>query len=220
MKRQFRGSLPRWLACFTVALSACGAESSFDDAQELVSVEQQTDMGNLGQDLTSVAGTMLFGGMYGYGGDGYINTYTGGYSCPSGYYAYQVLGSSGMDWPLYFCGRFPEAGIEPVAEFGGGYGPHTDVNKITGGMSCPSGYLTTKTLGATGTDWTLYYCHRPYTPGVPGRYLFGGMYGYRDGPAYPNPMTGTTSCPAGFTANRVLGTYGVDYEVWMCYRNL
>src|SRR5690606_35765068 len=37
---------------------------------------------------------------------------------------------------------------------------------------------------------------------------------------YPNPFTGTTSCPMGFTASKVLGTPAEDYNVFICSRPL
>jgi hypothetical protein len=45
-----------------------------------------------------------FGGMYGYGNpNNYINPATGGLSCPPGYTFAQVLGTSNLDYPIYFC---------------------------------------------------------------------------------------------------------------------
>jgi hypothetical protein len=328
MKRHLRGSLTLWFACCAVALSACGTEASFDDAQELATLEQHSVLGNLGQatgapvaspntcgqtnDFTPSCGyssgtpdvsytwtapragrytfstqgsnfdtilevrplnntsqslgcnddtngqltssvtvslsagqavliitdgygnacgdlrlniqveRMHFGGMFGYGSNGYPNPYTGGFGCPEGYTPYQTLGSSGMDWGLYFCGRIAEPGIEPKADFGGAFGYHSAgsyPNPVTGQTSCPDGYQATTTLGAYGTDYPVQYCHRQHSPGVPGRYEFGGMYGYRDGGVYVNPLTAQTSCPQGFTASRVLGTTNLDYEVWFCYRD-
>jgi hypothetical protein len=42
---------------------------------------------------------------------------------------------------------------------------------------------------------------------------FGGMYGS----SYPNPVTGTRSCPTGFTPQKVTGS-GVDADVFACTR--
>ncbi|NOK23194.1 hypothetical protein [Corallococcus carmarthensis] len=167
---------------------------------------------------------MLFGGMYGLRDNGvYVNPYTGATSCPSGYTSYQVLGSYNMDYNLYFCGRFADGATEPVAEFAGAFGWHsagTYPNPITGGNSCPSGFLTTSTLGSYNMDYEVRYCHRQHVAGARDRYRFGGMYGFRNGGVYVNPITGTTSCPNGFTASRVLGTYNKDYEAFFCYRDI
>ncbi|WP_163787534.1 galactose-binding domain-containing protein [Myxococcus vastator] len=35
---------------------------------------------------------------------------------------------------------------------------------------------------------------------------------------YVNPLTGMASCPDGFKAVQILGTSGVDYPVFFCYR--
>ncbi|GMU06426.1 hypothetical protein [Corallococcus caeni] len=167
---------------------------------------------------------MLFGGMYGHRDNGnYINPYTGAMSCPSGYTSYQVLGQYNVDHNLYFCGRFADGSTEPVANFAGAFGWHsggTYVNPITGGASCPDDFLTTSTLGTYNLDYEIRYCHRRHVSGTRDRYRFGGMYGYRNGGVYANPITGTTSCPNGFSAVRVLGTYNLDYEVVFCYRDM
>jgi hypothetical protein len=171
---------------------------------------------------------MLFGGMYGYGSNStYINPYTGAASCPPDYTAYRTLGTPGLDYNLHFCGRFAVEGVEPVADSAGAFGWHADgsyPNPITGGTSCPSGYLTTQTLGTYNVDYEIRYCHRQHVAGTPGRYRFGGMYGfYWNGSAhdtYVNPVTGAASCPTGFTATRILGTTNVDYGVFFCYRDM
>ncbi|WP_309887987.1 hypothetical protein [Archangium sp.] len=335
MRRQFRSQLTLCLICHALALSACGPGSSFDNEQELGSLEQQTYGADLGRAVgPSVASTntcglsndfkpscgfssgapdvayiwtapwtanytfttqgsnfdtllevrpynntpqslgcnddsngtlqssvtaslsagqtvliitdgygsacggaklnissdvhMLFGGMYGgrYNGT-YINPYTGAASCPAGYTAYRTLGTYNKDYDLYFCARFASDGAEPVADFAGAFGWYAGgsySNPVIGGTSCPSGYLTTQALGTYNVDYEIQYCHRQHVAGTPGRYRFGGMYGYywngSTHATYVNPITGAASCPNGFTANRILGTYNVDYEVVFCYRDM
>jgi hypothetical protein len=167
---------------------------------------------------------MLFGGMYGYRDNGtYLNPYTGAMSCPSGYTSYQVLGQYNLDYSLYFCGRYADGVTEPVANFAGAFGFHsggTYANPITGGASCAGDFLTTSTLGNYNVDYEIRYCHRQHVSGTYDRYRFGGMYGYRDGGVYANPITGGASCPNGFTAVRVLGTFNVDHQVFFCYRDM
>lgn len=47
---------------------------------------------------------------------------------------------------------------------------------------------------------------------------FGGAFGYVGGNPVPNPATGAASCPAGYTATKVLDTSGVDYPAHFCSR--
>ncbi|WP_140798462.1 discoidin domain-containing protein [Myxococcus xanthus] len=165
---------------------------------------------------------MHFGGMYGFfNGGTYVNPYTGGPSCPPEYTAYQTLGTTNVDYNMYFCGRHAVDGNVPLAEFGGayGFGSIGDYkNDITQAASCPDGYLTDAALGSSGIDYDLRYCHRPYEPHLPSPYRFGGMYGEGSGGPYVNPLTGQASCPDGFKAVQILGTSGVDYPVFFCYR--
>jgi hypothetical protein len=175
-----------------------------------------------------------FGGMYGYGYRvTYTNPATGAASCPSGYTARAALGSSGVDWPLYFCYRTHVNGKDPIYDFGGmyGYGNGTNrypnnayTNPATGAASCPSGYTARAALGSSGVDWPLYFCYRTHVSGRNPTYDFGGMYGYGNGTArypnnaYTNPATGAASCPSGYTARAVLGRSGVDWPLYFCYR--
>lgn len=165
---------------------------------------------------------MHFGGMYGFfGGGTYVNPYTGGPSCPTGYTAYQTLGTQNVDYNMYFCGRYAVDGSVPVAEFGGAYGfggSGAYKNDITQSASCPGGYLTDSALGSSGIDYDLRYCHRPHQAQLPSPYRFGGMYGEGGGGPYVNPLTGLASCPDGFKAVQILGTNNVDYPVYFCYR--
>ncbi|RYZ40719.1 MAG: hypothetical protein EOO71_14970 [Myxococcaceae bacterium] len=171
---------------------------------------------------------MLFGGMYGNRDNGvYLNPYTGTAGCPAGYTAYRTLGTYNIDHELHFCGRYADGTTEPLADFGGAFGWGLNgaySNPMTGGSSCPSGYLSESTLGTYNLDYEIRYCHRQHAPGTQGRYRFGGMYGYRwNGSAnvpYVNPITGAASCPNGFTASQILGTFNLDYNVFFCYRDM
>jgi hypothetical protein len=166
---------------------------------------------------------MDFGGMYGFGNNqNYANPYTGGQSCPTGYAAYRILGTPGIDNNLFFCGRTPN-GTTPVADFGGMYGygsPNNYPNPFTGGFSCPAGFTATKVLGTVNIDYSAFVCHRTGTrsPLV----TFGGMFGgyFKDGNhlTYPNPLTAADTCPSTFSASATLGTVNVDYGVLYCYK--
>ncbi|MEO5968882.1 MAG: right-handed parallel beta-helix repeat-containing protein [Bdellovibrionia bacterium] len=51
--------------------------------------------------------------------------------------------------------------------------------------------------------------------------FFGGMYGFGvdsngTGFSYPNPATGATSCPSGYTASQVFGTPSTDQPLYIC----
>jgi hypothetical protein len=47
---------------------------------------------------------------------------------------------------------------------------------------------------------------------------FGGMYGESASGPYFNPYTGGRSCPPGFRAYKILGTYNQDYDLYFCGR--
>jgi peptidoglycan hydrolase-like protein with peptidoglycan-binding domain len=174
-----------------------------------------------------------FGGMYGLGGVGtstivkYPNPATGDVSCPAGYSASQVLGTSGLDWPMNFCSQTHTATSNQIYDFGGmyGYGWNTTtntannyLNPATNGMSCPTGYTASQVLGTSGQDWPVYFCYAPHTTTSQPVYYFGGMYGYGSPSNYPNPLTGSLSCPAGYTSSQVLGTPNADWPVYFCYK--
>ena len=47
---------------------------------------------------------------------------------------------------------------------------------------------------------------------------FGGMYGYSSNPAlWNNPITGSKSCPAGYTSAPIFGSRDTDYEIRVCF---
>lgn len=177
---------------------------------------------------------MDFGGMYGYasGGRVYANPYTGLASCPAGYTATPVVGTTGVDFPLMLCGRVTSGGTLPLADFGGmfGYGRLDGStatfqfnNPITGGFSCPAGYYATQVLGNETSiyDYPLYYCHRPHVPGSYVYYRLGGMFGnYGNGTTtarYPNPVTGNNGCSFGYTRTQMWGAFQLDYKAFFCH---
>jgi hypothetical protein len=169
----------------------------------------------------ALAQNMDFGGMYSTGTRNYANPYTGGLSCPIGYGAYRILGTPGIDNNLFFCGRIPN-GTTAAADFGGmyGYGASSNYpNALTGGFSCPAGFTATQVYGS-GIDYAAFFCHR--TGSSAPVVKLGGMFGgyWKDGAhnAYPNPITGWTSCPSGYTLGTFLSTINVDYGAHYCYQ--
>jgi hypothetical protein len=163
-----------------------------------------------------------FGGLWGYVGGGTLaaNPATGAASCPAGYTATQLLGTYITDWPVYLCSRRHQPGIEPALDLGGMWGTveSTAVNNpVSGAPSCPAGYADQAILGTLGVDWPLHVCYRPHVPGAVPEHGFGGAWGFVDGgQLVPNPATGATSCPAGYTAAQVLGTANVDWPLFVC----
>ncbi len=115
-------------------------------------------------------------------------------------------------------------------DFGGmyGYGVNTTYkNPGTGAVSCPTGYSADKALGATNVDYPVVACYRAHTSSANSLYDFGGMYstGIANGNSFSNPITGTFSCPSGYTSDHVLGgptgLFGlsiIDNSLYFCYR--
>jgi hypothetical protein len=179
-----------------------------------------------------VAGTTprRLGGMFGAVNNTPTNNVaTGDASCPAGYTDNQVLGSSGIDYPVHYCYQGCPVGLVgndcdiPVTpmDFGGMYGFVEGVqqaNPATGASSCPAGYTATAVLDNPGFDYAAYYCWRGHLAGQEPVYDFGGMWGYVEGQPVSNPSTGASSCPAGYTDQRVSGTSGSDYEMHVCYQ--
>lgn len=194
-----------------------------------------------------------FMGLYGWGSDAsanvspFLSPPLSQASCPSGAYDSQVFGSDGKDWPMRMCYRPSTAN---TMNFGGmyGYGSKNGgmfvyANPMTGGASCPSGYLATRVLGTGNLDWDVFVCTQPADKAVP-KSFFGGMYGYgaltgngliegrqpnikvNSGlngvtpSIYVNPLTGTASCPAGYVSSQILGADGLDWPLYFCYRRL
>lgn len=163
-----------------------------------------------------------FGGMYGRGaGSEYTNPATNAMSCPSGFTSSPIMGSSGIDYDAYYCYRKHTTGSKSALDFGGTYGfaanDSTYINPATGAGSCPSGYIGRAFVGTAGFDYPGYQCYRYPESNSSHAVHFGGMYGYAAGGiVYKNPATGSDSCPAGYTASAVLGSSGVDYNVYAC----
>lgn len=176
---------------------------------------------------------MDFGGMYGMSGSApggyYNNPATNAASCPAGYTSYQVLGTSNVDWPAFWCGRPHASGADTLFDFGGMYGYSSSttlgavpwkgynayVNPFTNTDTCPPGYTSSQVLGTPNVDNNLYFCYRPHQAGGPSMTL-GGMTG--DGqPPYPNPVTNSNyTCPQGYTRYITYGTPNVDYSMFYC----
>lgn len=172
----------------------------------------------------SVSGELDFGGMYGHASGGiiYPNPATGGASCPAGFSSTPLLGTSGLDFPVYLCSRPHTATSESVLDFGGLYGYAAGgivyPNPTTLAASCPSGYLSTPMLGTSGTDYPIYLCYRKHVAGQLGILRFGGAYGLNSIGHYPNPATGQANCPAGFQVNPALGSVGLDFPLYFCHQ--
>lgn len=158
-----------------------------------------------------------FGGAWGYV-DG---TATGGGSCPAGYTDTPVLGTAGKDWSVHLCTRRHQPGIDPLYDFGAMWGTVEKVtvnNPFTGAPSCPAGYSDQPLLDTFGVDWPLHLCYRDHVPGTTPEHGFGGAWGYVDnGQLAPNPATDAATCPAGYTATQILGTFGVDWPLFFCW---
>ncbi|QDE94364.1 hypothetical protein BHS06_34410 [Myxococcus xanthus] len=190
--------------------------------------QSQRVLGTLGQDynlhacyrphVPGTGPTLPFGGMWGHvAGSQVPNPVTAIASCPKGFTPKQVFGTSGTDAALYLC--------EPrsdVLDFGGAFGRHNNgvlsPNPATGAASCPEGYTQTQVLGTWGRDWDVHICQRPSREGSAPLYDFGGMWGYVNAQQVVNPITHAARCPAGYTAQQLLGTYNQDYGLHLCYR--
>lgn len=60
---------------------------------------------------------------------------------------------------------------------------------------------------------SLCYTQTPYEP----HFEFGGLIGTGSS-NYPHPVTGTMTCPQGFSKQQVLGTTQKDWNLWVCLR--
>jgi hypothetical protein len=104
-----------------------------------------------------------------------------------------------------------------------GYGsPNSYPNPATSTQSCPDGYVPKTTFGTTTLDYAVVYCYHPHTDGIDSLYDFGGMYGFGQISStvvhYNNPATGDVSCPSGYVPSQLLGTNGLDWNLFFCYR--
>ena len=104
-------------------------------------------------------------------------------------------------------------------DFGGmfGIGERAFNNPITNAGTCPQGYYAYEFKGTYNVDWQAFYCGRISASGDPVA-EFGGMYGkadHNDGVYWiKNPVTGATTCPAGFEKAAVSNQHELNY----CWR--
>ena len=108
-------------------------------------------------------------------------------------------------------------------DFGGMYGYSRTGNfnnPITGTFGCPAGYTSHEVMGTVNVDYPLFYCYRMHANGVPANFDFGGIYSSSGTGLRPNSVTGTGTCPNGYTSAQVFGdsTHNPDYPVNFCYK--
>jgi hypothetical protein len=143
-----------------------------------------------------------------------------------------IFGTSGSTGTVTVSGCLaPDTPSSNYIYFGGMYGfgnGITYTNHLTGAASCPAGYAAygfrgrISDAGFPPGDWAAVVCFREKNaPGpMPTQFSdFGGMYGSHGGGTYPNPATGTTSCPSGYTVRQVIGTTNSDYPIYYCWRS-
>jgi hypothetical protein len=160
-----------------------------------------------------------------------VNPATGVASCPAGYIASPIFGTTGLDYPVYSCFKILRQNEAPGFDFGGMFGWYYDHydqsiktfnNPKTFAPVCPDGFSTVPLLGTVGLDYDLFYCHRPHESGYEafkGLYSFGAV-GSADNLRivhYTNPITNEPTCSTGPQAQQVFGTINLDYPIMMCY---
>ncbi|MBF0359975.1 MAG: type II secretion system protein [Oligoflexia bacterium] len=170
-----------------------------------------------------------FGGMY--TETLFNNPVTSSKSCPVGYLDIKINGTFNKDWPLHFCIRsVQDNNIPPFptvfADFGGivgsiSGGAYNVSNPKTSNANCPSGFTKTMIYHYSNVDWPLDLCWKQTTdPKGTSIMDFGGMYGYIEGSAVINPLSGYFGCPYGFTSIKILDHSTVDWPLYYCYRIL
>lgn len=100
-----------------------------------------------------------FGGMYS-ADSTYVNPYTGGKSCPTGYTTHQVLGYPNVDHNLYFCGKRLYSNLPDESEMFSGIHTYKASNPATLSQGCPTGYSSTAVHGRTNLDHTVNICYK------------------------------------------------------------
>lgn len=126
---------------------------------------------------TPSVGSSEFGGMFGHiNGVKVNNPQTGEHSCPNDFTKTIILGTSGVDYPLYYCNK-PIDNIEDAelmkkwkpspgaVQFGGMFGFVNSARKnnpISNEFSCPAGFYQTDVFGTNGVDYPAYYCSREW----------------------------------------------------------
>lgn len=171
---------------------------------------------------------LIFGGAFGAGDASYINPMTGNKTCAVGYSTIKVMGwpdGASGDYDLHFCYRDTrDTSSLPPATFyayGGTYGdsPEGHPNPYTGGMSCPAGYNRQKVMGRTGVDWGLWFCYKNLgatPPDDTNSKRFGGFFATNPWLTVNNPVTGSYSCPSGYTTDQSYGEYNKDWPLFTC----
>jgi hypothetical protein len=164
-----------------------------------------------------------FGGMYGNSVIGnYNNPLTGTFGCPTGYISQQVMGTAGVDYPLFYCYRMHVRGVPADFDLGGIYsysGTGPRINPVTGASSCPSQYSIAQIYGSDSNspDYPAFLCYKTHNESVKEAVHFGGMYAPAYYTNYNNPVTNAQSCPTKWVGALMLGTYNVDYFFYFCY---
>ncbi len=202
-----------WLACHVVALSACGPAPSFDDEQELGSLQQKTYGAYLGQVVgPSIASTNTCGLSsdfnpscgFSKGASDIAYTWTAPWTAN---YTFTTQGSN-FDTILE---------VRPYNNSTQSFGCNDDSNgtiqsSVTTSLSAGQTVLIiTDGYGSACGDVKINITSDMHMH-------FGGMYGSSDNGAYINPYTGAASCPAGYTAYHTLGTPNLDYDLYFCGR--
>jgi subtilisin family serine protease len=121
--------------------------------------------------------------------------------------------------------RLTAANTAAYFDFGGMYGYSSSGpvnNPYTGSHSCPAGYTGYTVLGTPNLDHSVVFCARYAQGDTEPVADFGGMYGYYSNSygeqTYVNPLTGSDSCPAGYSATTLLDTAHLDYPLVFCHR--
>ena len=161
----------------------------------------------------SLPGKSIFQGFYSDNIDNEPpNPYTGGYNCNLGFIPIQYghyLSTHGKIYNSFYCINQTMNLKDELNYFGGLYevqGNNCIIGNIfTGGLcSCPAGLTVQIASGgippANAPDYSVYLCYNASV--TLDQSILGGMYTTTTQKAapWPNPYTGTTSCPAGFTA--------------------
>ena len=178
-------------------------------------------LGNTASALVTVS-LMDFGGMYGYSKVGnYNNPITGALNCPAGYTPRPIMGTTNVDYPLFYCYRIHADGIAADYDFGGIYsqsGTGVRLNPLTRAASCPTGYAAHQVFGESSRnpDYPAYFCYKKHDETVPEAAAFAGMYAPAFRGSYHNPITGGQRCPSSTSSTLMLGTANVDYPFYFC----
>jgi hypothetical protein len=168
-----------------------------------------------------------FGGAFGYGSNGnFKNPVTTSLQCPANYQGQEFIGTNNKDWVAFSCSRKVSSDDEAQWYFGGFFGGYWNgtasvnyPNPATGSVGCPSGYKTTSIYGTSYLDYNINVCTRAHAKGVKEALRYGGMYSLGTGfNTKPNPVTGSTTCPDGYTASKILGTANLDADVYVCHK--